>query len=360
MDDQLGSRFTLATMTLTMILLAAGLFQTGTSSALGAPLQTLNLLGGVTSANQPVGSVDPYTEVSIDGGATWRPAILAGPNSSGWATAGGTNSWLNCRSQVLNVLDGSCVSPDPTPSTPLFALFRYRFWVPADFQNATITGQMNADNEASIYFNGFNPANTAQFRALGPIGGAQYWLPFDPARGRGSVTPIQSLLVAGWNTMYVTLIDTGSRSGINYNLTISIESDTPMSIGVPGNLVTFNPEGGRVSTQNATVSPGLALSSVTFPTPSRPGFTFDGWYTAPTGGQLADSIYAASTVPVADITLYARWTAIVPPPDGDSATELANTGYPPFAPSAGVLTIVAGATLIALRKTLRVKRNHSL
>lgn len=277
-------------------------------AAAALPTQTLNLLGGLTSASLPAGSSDPFTEVSIDGGLTWGPAILSGPNSAGWATAAGTNSWLNCRSVVAGQLDRSCRSPDPTPQNALYALFRYKFWVPSDFQNATISGQMNADNEASVYFNGFDPSNLAQKRALGPIGGAVYWLPYNPAGGYGSAANIQNLLVAGWNTMYVALTDTGFASGINYNLTISIQSTTPMSVGAPGNTVTFDPQGGTVATASATVAPGASLSAVLpFPTPTRAGYVFDGWYTSTSAGVQATPTYATSTVPTQDLTLYARW-----------------------------------------------------
>ncbi|MDR2674851.1 MAG: putative Ig domain-containing protein [Opitutaceae bacterium] len=56
-----------------------------------------------------------------------------------------------------------------------------------------------------------------------------------------------------------------------------------------------------------TVSPGLAYGSL--PSPSREGHTFDGWFTAATGGsQVTD----ATDVPVnaGNHTLYARWTGI--------------------------------------------------
>lgn len=60
------------------------------------PLQTLNMVAGNTDAQHPIGSADPFTDVSIDGGLTWQPAILAGPHP--YDESPGTNSWLNCQS----------------------------------------------------------------------------------------------------------------------------------------------------------------------------------------------------------------------------------------------------------------------
>ena len=56
------------------------------------------------------------------------------------------------------------------------------------------------------------------------------------------------------------------------------------------------------TTQNKTY--GTALG--TLPTASRAGYTFAGWYTAPTGGS---KIATTTTVPAANTTYYAHWTA---------------------------------------------------
>jgi len=53
---------------------------------------------------------------------------------------------------------------------------------------------------------------------------------------------------------------------------------------------------------NATTNTNGTLSSL--PTPSRTGYTLDGWYTATTGGTLVTT----STVFSADTTIYAQWT----------------------------------------------------
>ena len=71
-------------------------------------------------------------------------------------------------------------------------------------------------------------------------------------------------------------------------------------------IVTFNPNGGTVGTSEIRAYCGQALG--TLPTPSRTGFTFNGWFTAASGGS---QVTASTTYSVAnDITLYARWTVL--------------------------------------------------
>lgn len=65
--------------------------------------------------------------------------------------------------------------------------------------------------------------------------------------------------------------------------------------------ITFNANGGSVSPASAVTS---ADGRVTLPTPIRAGYTFAGWYTAPSGGTQV----WASTVFSANATVYAQWS----------------------------------------------------
>ena len=56
---------------------------------------------------------------------------------------------------------------------------------------------------------------------------------------------------------------------------------------------------------NGTITAQYTENNVTLPTPTKTGYTFDGWYTASTGGNKVNTTYK----PTNDITLYARWTA---------------------------------------------------
>ena len=67
-------------------------------------------------------------------------------------------------------------------------------------------------------------------------------------------------------------------------------------------LVLFDANGGDLTDFYRFVRFGAAYG--TMPTPSRPGYTFDGWYTAATGGTKAE---ASTVVNQGDHTLYAHW-----------------------------------------------------
>lgn len=66
--------------------------------------------------------------------------------------------------------------------------------------------------------------------------------------------------------------------------------------------VYFDPQGGTVSPAQKTLREDETYH--TFPTPTRAGHTFDGWYTASSGGWKIEKI----AKPAADTTLYAHWT----------------------------------------------------
>ena len=78
-------------------------------------------------------------------------------------------------------------------------------------------------------------------------------------------------------------------------IVVTISGETPS-----GYTVTYNYNGatGGNGTANATGA------SVTLPTPTKSGYTFDGWYTS--GGTKA-GVGGATYNPTADITLYAQW-----------------------------------------------------
>ena len=75
---------------------------------------------------------------------------------------------------------------------------------------------------------------------------------------------------------------------------------TPASVTYP---VTFNPNGGTVSTASKVVTIGSTYG--TLPTPTRTGYDFDGWYTQKTGGTKVDENTTVTTA--ANHTLYAHW-----------------------------------------------------
>lgn len=70
-------------------------------------------------------------------------------------------------------------------------------------------------------------------------------------------------------------------------------------------LVTFDPNGGRVSPTSTAVTIGKTYG--TLPTPNRTGYSFDGWYTKEIGGTKVTETTTVGTNP--PTKLYAHWIA---------------------------------------------------
>ncbi|MBQ9384900.1 MAG: InlB B-repeat-containing protein [Ruminiclostridium sp.] len=83
--------------------------------------------------------------------------------------------------------------------------------------------------------------------------------------------------------------------------------------------LTFDPNGGTVDTQSKTVRYDMHYG--TLPTPTRDGYIFDGWFTAPEGGDKRDS---DSTLGYKEnVTLYAHWSE----DSFDGATKVISTNF---------------------------------
>ena len=152
----------------------------------------------------------------------------------------------------------------------------------------------------------------------------------------GSVTPTSTIAASGTNisaptptrTNYTFLYwrDTLSQYSFAYQI------NPGGTWNVTGNqtfyawwqliqyTVTYNANGGTVSPTSSVVDSG---TSVTLPTPTRSGYTFNGWYNAASGGTLIGAA-GASYTPSAAITLYAQWT-IVP-----SNPKISSISYVPL------------------------------
>ena len=87
----------------------------------------------------------------------------------------------------------------------------------------------------------------------------------------------------------------GTYANILYNDTVCVKTGTERVV------ITFNGNDGTVSENSRTINKGGAIG--TLPTATRSNYTFDGWYTAKTGGTKISS----STTVSADTTYYAHW-----------------------------------------------------
>lgn len=275
--------------------------------------QTVTILGGVIDETHPLGSQDAYTEASIDNGLTWNPAYLVGQHP--WGFVADTNSWLNCGPSLSDCLGQT-------------SLYRYRFFVPANYSSPTLDAAFIVDNLGVITLNGteISPGQVAaNWSTNGPI-------------------DISTMLQAGWNELRVTLVDQGGLAGINYRLVISLQAEEEVVVAPPGSepiQVSYNPLGGSLS--RLLDSYNIGDPGFNLPIPEKAGFTFLGWFTQEVGGeQVSETNYT----PASSTTLYAHW-------DSPQVLnlELANTGF-----SAGALFWLASA-LVGLGYLLfRVRR----
>lgn len=91
----------------------------------------------------------------------------------------------------------------------------------------------------------------------------------------------------------------------NYGKTYSNQATAKCTVTPASYLVTFDPNGGRVSPTSTAVTIGKKYGPL--PTPNRYGYDFDGWYTEKTGGTKVTETTTVGQDP--PTKLYARWTA---------------------------------------------------
>jgi uncharacterized repeat protein (TIGR02543 family) len=283
---QRGSRLLLLALATPFLLIATPL----STATAAATQQSITVYGG----NGTPGTVDTATEVSIDGGVTWGQAYFAGTHP--WGLVAGTSTWINCGPSLNNCLNQ-------------VSWYRYRFFLASDNETTTLTAAIKVDNYASMYINGAHlQVGGVNLNVNGGSGGTWGGSPPDWST---TDLPIQSYIHSGWNDISVELTDVGGLAGINYAFTIKTFSNSPITLSSPGQIytITYDAQGGTVSRASDTATAGGTISA--FPTPTRSGYSFDGWFTAASGG----SLITAPFTPTSDQTIYAHWTAtyVAPP-----------------------------------------------
>jgi hypothetical protein len=166
-------------------------------TAQAAP-QSLTIYG----TDAALGTIDPNTDCSRDGGATWLPAYAI---SHPWGQLGGTTSWIGRNTSGAS-------DPGINDSNPELLDFRIRFFAPTDITAAQLTYYLNADNYGDIYLNG-TKLNASQI--VGNFGVV------------ATATITNANIVAGLNTILVKLKDTGGLLGINYRVDVQGNGSTP-------------------------------------------------------------------------------------------------------------------------------------
>lgn len=93
-----------------------------------------------------------------------------------------------------------------------------------------------------------------------------------------------------------------TQRGSTYENRFLVEFTTSYEVTSTEQVI-LAPTGGTVSLTSKTVTYGDSYGSL--PTPTRPGYTFDGWFTAKTGGEKIT--YASKVTTFGVHTLYAHW-----------------------------------------------------
>ena len=99
----------------------------------------------------------------------------------------------------------------------------------------------------------------------------------------------------------------GVWTAANFGSRYSNQAKATCTVTLASYLVTFDPNGGRVSQGSTAVTIGKKYGPL--PTPNRYGYEFDGWYTEKIGGKdkkVNETDVVGTNPPT---TLYAHWTA---------------------------------------------------
>ncbi len=234
---------------------------------------TWSSIGGATSVcrGNCITLTVPYASLGLTGGANIQfDAYTFGYGSGAVDDLANPNETINWYSQSYtnNLLENYTLTGSSMPPPSLLV---------------TYNGNGNTGGTAPVDPN--SPYNTGSTVTV---------------LGAGTLTQT-GYTFAGWNTA-------ANASGTAYapNATFTLASNAVLYAQWTANTytVTFNAVGGSVSPTTISVTYGSTYG--TLPTPTQTGFTFNGWFTASSGGSQV-----LSTTPVTITsaqTLYAQWT----------------------------------------------------
>lgn len=118
-------------------------------------------------------------------------------------------------------------------------------------------------------------------------------------------------------------------TAVNNRGTLPVNSSNGITIVASTYTLTYDGNGGTVLGNSSTSTTVNAGSSVTLPSASRNYFSFNGWYTAPSGGTYLGTTNNSYT-PSSTTTIYAQWSAITYTvtfdANGGSVTPTSRTG----------------------------------
>ena len=249
-------------------------------------------------------------QYSTDGGSTWRSlanakvpgkatirVTVTGPVSSASMSFGGQTKQVrggdNYHGNVSMTMDVD-FSKLTSLQSELLAIKAYglNYSVSNDDVNTTVQFQGGQFVNVTVSFdsNGGSVVSSQQVRY-----GSKVVKPADPTRS--------GYTFDGWYT--------AKSGGSKYDFNQPVTGDVTVYAHwtVNSYTLTFDANGGKVSPASRKVRYGAKYGDL--PTPTRSGYTFDGWYTAKSGGSKVsgDAVMGAG-----DVTVYARWAESPRPP----------------------------------------------
>jgi uncharacterized repeat protein (TIGR02543 family) len=249
------------------------------------------------------GSSSPisFTPVFVNSGVTYNFWVRSS-NSLTATTPGDYSAWSSAYGQATPP-----VATSPTSVT-----------ASNNGSATTITVNWSGATNANYYriywnANGIVPGSATDYYDEEKSGSTTSWAwgPGDPDRN-GAVPQ------SGSNYYFMVSASYDNFTWSPYTVTSS--STTVFTIQY---TVSWDANGGSVSPSSNTVNSG---SSVFAPSPTRSGYTFNGWYNSPSGGSFivgAGGLYT----PSASITLYAQWTIVFTPPSSGTPGWSSGTNF---------------------------------
>jgi uncharacterized repeat protein (TIGR02543 family) len=299
--------------------------------------------GATQSASEPTQNRTLTTSWNASTNATYYEVQYEGSNDN--------STWT-----VLQSLAGAPYLTT-TSNTYAAAYYRYyRYTVRARDAAKTLSTAAYSDYGSSgslvyYYITGSNPS-TPSINSVTPGTGSSYssaLVNYSFPSNPGSNTidwNYWSLDNATWNQVYATsftIFGLSASTGyyvymrsMNYDMLYSGSTYQYFATNAAPvyYTVTWGANGGTVSPASSTQS--TVGGSVTAPTPTLSGYSFNGWYNAASGGSLIVS-GGGSYTPSSNVTLYAQWTYI--------------HVYPTISSTLGVASITTTSAVISWSQT---------
>lgn len=255
----------------------------------GAPGYTPITAAGKTLADA---ALDKSTILGVDGQAL--PGTLVWDDGDSKPVAANTayNWTFTPTGGNYNILKGSITPYDVDDIPPTL--------LGGSAVDITQTGarlSFACDEHGTYYYLVYAAADAAPGAAAVKAQGAAVAKGTDAANASSNTATVSGLIAATAYKAYVVVEDAaGNLSSPVLEIPFTTASEAPITY-----TVTFNANGGGVSTPTATTGADGKLASL--PTPIRSGYSFKGWYTAASGGTQVTT----ATVFTENKTIYAQW-----------------------------------------------------